>query len=363
MNHRQKLWASAGILLLLALSAEGLVRVRGRWKYGATLDIYDVFEPHPEVDILRGIPGSSTLIARTCEVTFDSRGFRSPEVEVPKPKGVIRFAFLGASTTLSVSAATTEDTWPSRLLHRLALDPLAEAVEFDHVNAAFPGACVEDSRISLHHRLREVMPDVIVIYHATSDLVKDTRPLARQQGLEEDREIDSLERVSLLWRLVKKNYRHHTRQKLGHEEVGKLDVNLSELASDFGRRMGVLIRDAQEVAELIVLVTYSIKPRIEQSIGSQRENFTNSFMHMPYLTRENLFEAYAAYNQAARTAARQAGALVVGGELEIPGTDEYFADSVHFTTAGYEMMADRVAAPLIADPRFAELLRRIQAGD
>ena len=53
-------------------------------------------------------------------VQIDSRGFRNPELEVPKPEGRLRVAFLGGSTTFCAEAAAAPNTWPARVARKLA---------------------------------------------------------------------------------------------------------------------------------------------------------------------------------------------------------------------------------------------------
>ncbi len=59
---------------------------------------------------------------------------------------------------------------------------------------------------------------------------------------------------------------------------------------------------------------------------------------MPYFTPDDLLRHFAAYNAAIRNVANETGVLLIEGESEIPGDDQHFVDSVHFTDLGSEMM-------------------------
>jgi hypothetical protein len=69
---------------------------------------------------------------------------------------------------------------------------------------------------------------------------------------------------------------------------------------------------------------------------------------MPYFTPDDLIEHFAAYNDAIRRVAIETGAILIEGELDIPGGATHFVDSIHFTDRGSEMMAQRVFDRLVA---------------
>ncbi len=350
-----RLLLSAAILLAFAFAAELLVRVRAYVKYGAHLEVYDLFERHPEAGVLMAIPNLSTEFARKYRIDIDSNGFRNPETQEPKAANTIRFAFLGGSTTFCGQASSNEATWPHRLVERVA-DAYPEG-SFDYLNAGVTGYSVGDSRKSLHWRLRPRNPDVIVIYHAAKDLADDSRVPALAQGLvEETGEPSFLERHSLLWMLVKKNLRYRARQQQGRNDSKKLSVDMDQLSEGFAQRLTELVHQAQEIADLVVLPAFSIMVRNGQSEQEQLDALAQAFTFTPYLTPEGVIQGYQSYNRRIRQVAEETGALYVGEEHSVPGTAEYFHDSVHFTERGYEAMANRVADVLCTAPRFADLV-------
>ena len=73
---------------------------------------------------------------------------------------------------------------------------------------------------------------------------------------------------------------------------------------------------------------------------------------MPYMSLGALLGGYEAYNQAIRQVARETGALLVEGALDIPGDARHFTDSVHFSDAGSAAMARRVSEALLASSSF-----------
>jgi hypothetical protein len=116
------------------------------------------------------------------------------------------------------------------------------------------------------------------------------------------------------------------------------------------------VRRIQQRNALVVLPTFSYRLRREQSAEQQLEAAESALYYMPYMSVEGLLKGYEAYNQAIREVARDTGALLVDGELEIPGDPLHFNDSVHFTDVGSAAMAGRVSAALLASERFRRLL-------
>src|SRR6185503_7892425 len=113
-------------------------------------------------------PGKSlatTVDGERFEVTINSRGFRSREVELPKPPGKFRIVCIGASTT--VEGATNDDTYPARL--ERALDDHFGTDVFEVVNAGVSGMRAEDELRKLPEYLA-LEPDLLLEYNGVNDL-------------------------------------------------------------------------------------------------------------------------------------------------------------------------------------------------
>ncbi len=344
-----------GILLGALLLAEGLARWRADIRFGDVQDVYDLFEPVPGTDdLLRPIPGLSAVFAgRT--VTIDSRGFRSPELRDPPPDGRLLLAFLGGSTTFCSNVEDDAHTWPALATARLR-DALPDRV-VEHVNLGATGYGVEHSRRALDLRLGDLRPDVTVIYHATNDLARDSEVVAREAGLlPEASEPDALEDVSLLWMLIRKNQRYLAAQAAGRDANGKLDVPATAWSGGFRERLADLVRAAQARSRLVVLPTFATLVRADQPREEQLEHLAQSFTFMPYLTPEATIAAYEEYDRVIREVAAETGALLVEAAHAIPGDTTHFADSVHLTEAGCDVLARLVVEALLASPDARPLL-------
>ena len=334
-------------LLVLALALVGslvaievAVRVRQWMKYGTTSATFYQLTRDPDSGLMIPTPGHEVGTIRV-----NSLGFRSPELEVPKPDGRVRIAFLGGSTTFCAEASTQQMTWPNLVVE--GLRARAPELEIDFVNAGAAGYSTRESLLNLEHRVAPLQPDVIVIYHGTNDLTQDSRELAATQGLyDPDSTEDSwLSRYWLTWFLIEKNLRYRTRQG---ERAGKelLHLDPRELAPPFRERLTTLVRKAQEVAPIVCVVTFSIRGRTDQSPAEQRAGMASSLYYMPFLSIDDLLAGFAEINRVIREVAAATGAILVEGEDSIPGDGMHFNDSVHLLDPGLELQARRILEAL-----------------
>ncbi len=333
----KKLALMLAVFAVLALLVEGAARVRHRLQYGTFSRVY-LYERDEATGLMTPVPGH-----RTERLSIDSRGFRNPELDVPKPAGRTRIAFLGASTTFCAEASGDEATWPHLVVERLrAAYPERE---FDFVNAGVGGYTVEFSRKNLALRVAPLQPDLIVVYHAINDISKDTRELAKRQGIYAGH-ADSeswLSRYSLAWYLIEKNLLLRARQKTATtDEGGRLQFDAAALADGFRERLAALLEEGKAVRAEVVVATFSHHVREEHDARKRLAACNTALYYSPYMEPDGILACLNAYNQAVRDAAAQTGTPLIEGELDIPGDTDHFNDSVHFKDLGCEKMADRV---------------------
>lgn len=366
-RRRSRLLLMLLLGLVLAASAEGVVRVRQWMKYGVAGGTF-----HRQVlDEASGlmIPEPGVVEGREQRITVNDRGFRGPPIDVPKPAGRRRIAFLGGSTTFCAEASDDAATWP-QLVWR-GLQAAFPDADVDHVNGGVGGYAVAQSRRNLAARVAPLEPDLIVIYHATNDLSAGTRELAVAAGLvtADAHEPSWLARHSLAWNLIEKNWLRGAPASdpaSGDDDGdsdgdgggggGILEVEPALHAARFEERLAALVDEARAVAPVVVLVTFSHRARREQDPQTLRRSCESSLYYMPYLTPQAVLEGIEAYNAVIRRVAADRGVLLVEDEHGIPGDAEHFADSVHLTDAGSRLQAERILGVLREAPAVRDLL-------
>ena len=330
----------------LLLAAEAAVRLRAYLKHGYSGGVEATFVLDERTGLRIPRPG-----AELGPIRHNAQGFRGPAIEMPKPPGRLRLAFLGGSTTYCAEVSSNEKTWPQVVTRRLA-DAMS-GIEVDHVNAGVPGYAVSMSLANLRARVAALGPDVVVIYHATNDLAYNTFQLARAAGLIEkrpDAERFWLARYSLLVDLLEKNLRVASLQTQASAPAGKLALDAGRAAAPFREDLRALVREAKLHAPVVALVTFASRLRRGQSDEALAAAAVSSLYYMPYLAPRDVLAGYERYNDVIREVAHEEGTLLVEGADAVPADGAHFTDSVHLTDAGAERLAHRIAAALAAAP-------------
>jgi lysophospholipase L1-like esterase len=345
--------ATTLVIFLLVLLAEGGVRLRQWLRHGqaSTVDSMLVQDPNSGLVIPR--PG-----VHNGKIGINSLGFRGPELAAEKP--ALRLAFLGASTTFCAEVSGDDAAWPHLVTEHIR--QARPGISVDYVNAGVPGYVVATSTENWRHRVARLQPDVVVIYHATNDLSKDSRALAVKLGLQpaKRQEMSWLAEHSMLWFLVEKIWAVKTAQRRAVSDAPRLTDLPPDLPQGFQERLTRLVREIQAQGALVVLPTFTHRLRRDQSREEQLKAAESALYYMPYMSLSALLDGYEAYNRAIRAVARETGALLIEGEYAIPGDAAHFTDSVHFSDRGSAAMAKRVSQALPAAPSFQALLTGVR---
>jgi lysophospholipase L1-like esterase len=339
------------VLLISLLLAEGAVRVRQWLKYGTASSLEATFRVDPASGLRVPIPDRLPKSVR-----INSLGFRSPELTSPKPPGTVRLAFLGGSTTYCGEASSNEATWPHLVWQ--TVQGARKETTFDYLNAGVPGYGIDALQKTLEYRVKELSPDVIVIYEATNDLSFESARLAREQGLLVGRPDQGswVGRYLLLWFLVEKNLTVRHRQAEATNGASKLSVDARELSRGFEQRLTALVTASRAAAPVVVVVTFASRLRRGQSADEQRRAAVTAAYYMPQMTTDGMIRGFEEYNRVIRDVATRQGTVLVEGADAVPADAVHYTDSVHFTDAGSRALAARVSETLLSAPAFTALL-------
>ena len=344
--------ATLALIAFILLAAEGAIRIRQTLRFGSTQSVEDYWTLDPKSGLRVPIAGFTSG-----RVSINSLGFRGPEIAVPKPPGTLRLAFLGASTTWCGEVSGQDKVWPHRVTAELG--QTFPGARLDYVNAAVPGYTLDSMLKSLQHRVAPLQPDVIVIYEAGNNFSDEMRQLAAAQGIIAEAKMHELSwpsRYSVLWNLVEKNLLVRQAQRMARANQGRLTVDPATLGEKYRQALTELVKAAQQQAPLVAVATFSIQLRPGQSPEQQARTSESAFFFMPFVTPRLLIDGYARYNQVAREVAAETGALLIGGENDIPGDPLHFVDTVHFSDGGAQAMADRIHRGLATSPVLRKLV-------
>ncbi|MBU1628397.1 hypothetical protein KKB18_13595 [bacterium] len=99
------------------------------------------------------------------EVTFNSLGFRSPEVLKDKKEGIVRIVSMGDSTTFGW-IVRMEEAYPAMLESLLSV---THPNRFEVINAGIPGYTSFQGKIQLDRVLLDLKPDIVTISFGRND--------------------------------------------------------------------------------------------------------------------------------------------------------------------------------------------------
>jgi len=156
-----------------------------------------------------------------------------------------------------------------------------------------------------------------------------------------------LARHSLLWFLVEKNLRLMQVRNAVARGDQRLQFDPQALGKNFRSDLYKLVRDAQTVAPIVAVVTFTYQIRREQTPEQKLAAAQLAFYYQPYMTPDDLIGAFERYNHIIREVVAETGAVLIDGEYDIPGDSTHFYDSVHFTDVGAAKMAERVTHSLL----------------
>ncbi|TET33158.1 MAG: hypothetical protein E3J72_17660 [Planctomycetota bacterium] len=144
-------------LLFLEISARVLDRISGVDPSARTIIFIKEYRSHPYLNV-RFRPGTGGS---------NSKGFKGKEFETPKPKGRIRVACLGGSTTWGFGLKENED-YPSLLGEILKQKFPGRDIEV--INAGVPTYHSLVSLVNLQCRVLPIEPDIICVSHGANDM-------------------------------------------------------------------------------------------------------------------------------------------------------------------------------------------------
>jgi len=311
----------------------------------------DVYQIDKKTGLRVPIP-NKRIMGKKTKIEINSLGFRGDEIAVIKPPNTIRIAVLGASTTFCAEVSENKATWPE--IVKIKLNEKFPNHTFEMINGGVSGYGIASSLINLRHRILHLRPDIIIVYHATNDLSSLSRKAAVEEGLIEKSQdhygsslASFLCKHSQAFDLIYKNIAIKQRQQ-NADNSGKLLKFPIENVSPFVSYLDSIRIECEQNSIPLVIFTFSTKFRREQSPKTQLKNMNTAIYYMPWMAPNTFFEAFELFNKEMFSFAQQYVNVYVDTlHNSIPGDDKHFVDSVHFTDAGSEKMAERVFNALL----------------
>jgi lysophospholipase L1-like esterase len=350
-----------GALLLALAAAEGLLRWLAPLPYSMAVD----YEPDAHIG-QRLAPDRSYRLADGGTVTVGRLGFRGDGPQRwEKPPGTLRLAALGGSSTFSFNSDDAQ-IWTALLAERLASH---YGVPVEVVNAGVPGLSAFDSRFHFLYRVRELEPDVVLVYHGWNDMkffksLEEGKRAVRRNPYRPDRLRQALRTLQLAWR-VRALVSEADPGAPPPRPEGALEGRwfADERIPDGGAAHRWERRNYDDLARLIadagalpVFVAQASLVSAEALADPARR--ARIYVEYPQLPYDEVLRQTLAIHRIVEAAAEAGDALFIDAYTPVPHTLDAFLDHVHLTPAGNRAVADVLFAALVADPRFAARVPR-----
>ena len=291
-------------------------------------------------------PNQVLEVSGSPRIEINARGFRGPEVSVPKPAGTHRILFLGGSQVFDQYG----DNWPVAAGSKLS----AAGYAVDVVNAGVPSHRTADSIGKMLTDLWMLEPDMVVLCQAWNDIkyfarITPEHPYRDEfQPLETDWRVETTvwDRVfgaSSIYRLGRSRVSRMVRGAEGDRRREPVESPGPWGIRQYRLNVETLCDLAVNLGAVPVLCT---QPRLPTP-GLAEAHRTKIGYELIGLDHDALVDAFAACDHALREVAGRKGATLIDMSAALSGRTEYFADHIHFnpegSTAAAEFMAQRLA--------------------
>jgi hypothetical protein len=359
LTERQKEIAT-GLTILLAIglgfgAGEAALRIVQMAKFGTPTTVEE--SVNFAIDAVTGlrlpVPGSTHG-----RINYNSLGFRGPELQVPKPDGALRIAYLGSSTTLDPYSSDS-GSWTA-----VATEVLQQAVEnceIDYLNAGVAGFATDRMLRYFDGRVRQAEPDVVVV--VPSDINLDLDSYMVRHGLHDGLHYRPswLARHSVLWSKLEMNATIIKRQRAAMRSNGRDDIPVSEIVPAFDRRLRALVSAIRMNGSQPVLLMMGGQVRRGQSKSDQVEAAATDLFYMPYITIEGLLDVKDQYARVVRRVGSDLQVPVIALRSTVPADKEHYRDSSHYTPVGSAKAGRAIGEALRDLPAMRERIDRCAA--
>jgi hypothetical protein len=281
------------------------------------------------------------------KIRINSRGFRSPEIPVPKPPGTVRLAFLGSSITYD-PYVDNASTWPQLVTQ--AIQAAYPTCRVDYINAGVPGFSSPHMLVYYHAYVSRLEPDIVVLLPTDTSVALSN--LARRKHMYTGLPVQPswLAQHSELWATVERNMRMMKLQRAAFLPQGKLTFTYEELAAELRPALEAIATHITQDQRLLVIVTVGEQLRAGQDRQEQQRAAGTALYSMPFMSIPGLLKAAQSYHEVLAGVAKASNAILIEGYEQIPGTPVYYADTNHFRPAGSRLLAELVSGRLLRAP-------------
>ncbi|MDH5774735.1 MAG: hypothetical protein OEZ57_07450 [Nitrospirota bacterium] len=298
---------------------------------------------------------------------INEKGYRGPNFEVPKPKGLIRIMVFGGSSVFDTKSTRGED-WPHRIEERLKKIGFAN---IEVINAGVIGHTALESVGRLFSEGFVFEPDYVLIYNAWNDIkyFSSSQTVLRTlqpalQGF--DPRIHNTSVIdrwfcewSHLYTVLRRIY-YKTKMKIGNEGLREAEDKQNSIATlnpngfrQYQLAMEMFVDLARNIGAEPILMTQARLVAKGQMLTPERAKRVD--YHHVGLSHEGLVETFDRLDVIVRRVAEEKDVSLIDASAKLSGQDWAFDDHVHVVPKGSDALGQ-----LVTD-HFQAILRKSEA--
>ncbi|MEW6305068.1 MAG: SGNH/GDSL hydrolase family protein [Verrucomicrobiota bacterium] len=286
-------------------------------------------------------------------------GLRGAPVPVPKRPGVHRLAVIGDSCAFDLDIPW-ETSWPVKLQQLLARDGTREV---EIINAGIPGYVSAQAALRLQRRVLKYRPDLVIVFVGWNDLnysqIPQWKPNVTLAGipqgydwLQRRRTIAGSRFLAVCWYRVVASWRADTVYRTKPSKRPPTGIAFNEQALDlYLRNLETIRLTTERAGARLAVVAW---PSLLQVTPAERVREVEPKLHATFRllpwSWDEWQTGYARYQDAIRRFAAQKPSVILLDPTPAfraaKDGEGLFADMVHFTPAGSELLAQTLADEL-----------------
>lgn len=347
--------------LLIPIAIKQLSQPKNKFPYSFTLKN---FHPFLQTKLIKENNNDNK------ELHINSESFRYDEITKEKASNVYRIFVMGGSTVINATTPYEENV--VRVLEKKIRSKFPDR-KIQVINAGNSGYTSEHSLIQYLFHIREFYPDMIIIWQGINDMYYSCESIATSEPYKDDYS----HYMGLAWPLVRKYY---DEKPLLSIDVKGFDVVTNLFGFILYSDIRNFIQESKKNADPPKFrsidtfpsiyafernMTYfakivhmdNVRLIIADQPYSYREDLPNSSQwfvgascgekdHI-YPDNKSLIKGIESFNNISNKVALEQGSYFLNLESQIPKTDTYFTDDVHFTKEGNEIVANVIYEYLI----------------
>ncbi|MCA8926989.1 MAG: SGNH/GDSL hydrolase family protein [Alphaproteobacteria bacterium] len=333
LTLRQKEILTGLVIAALAfgwvLAGEAALFLQQWRQFGGQADVEksDSFYIDPETGLR--IPRPNAALGK---LQFNSLGFRGDELEMPKPPGRIRLAFVGSSSTLDPNVTDDRKTWAAQAM-KVVRDRLPNC-DFDYLNAGVPGFGLAETTTYFQHNVAKTEPDLVVIWAGGFNEKLNDYAAAAHLTNGTHYSPSLLAEISRFWAKLEKNAVVIRRQRAAHSNVGKLDVSRFDLITDYKAELAQMRLAVTGTGALPVIMSIPGWLREGLDLRLYDEAAKTDVFFMPYMSYDALIDTRQRFDAALTEFGQAQHTPIIQWWGLMQPKPSYFADSNHFSPQG-----------------------------